>query len=208
MRAKTKRDVTVFLGAVAIIGVVAFVNIQLNRGNLAAEFEAMRTRLEGERSEEGLEFLSWGLIKKTKGSLRSGGQYQEELLEHDQVPVNLMGFMVPQEQFRDVTEFLLLPIPLECYFCSMPPARDVMLIQLAEGETTDIYSTPVIISGNFNIHEGSDVKFFYAITEGHVGAGDPEAGLKKRRLELQHMLPKHEKDPSLLLDPVYNEDSD
>ena len=117
-----------------------------------------------------------------------------------------MGFMVPQEQFRNVDNFMMLPLPIECYFCAMPPDRYIMNVQLKEGEKEDIWREPVLIIGTLNIHRGPDVRFFYSLTDAVLVPADEDASLTRREMELQHMLPQHEPDHSMLLEPVYEED--
>lgn len=205
MKKRTKRDLGILLGVLAVIGVIAFANSQMQRGSLARQMEALRSSLEQERAEQGLDILSWQLMRETRGSMRKGGEFSEELLALDGHLVNVMGFMVPQEQFRNVTNFMMLPLPIECYFCQMPPDRDIMNVELKEGETEDIWKEPVLIIGTLNIHEGPDVRFFYSLTEAVLVPADEDAELTRREMELQHMLPQHEPDPSLLLDPVYED---
>ena len=204
MKRRTKRDFGLFLGVLVVIGFLIFVNTQLSRSSLAQRMDALRQTVEAEHAAEGVELLSWRLIKSTKGSLRGGGRYHEELLPLDGQEVNLIGFQVPNEQFRNVTEFLMLPIPIECYFCQMPPSRDVVLIQLKEGESTAIFAEPVLISGRLKIHEGPGVKFFYSIVDGKMGPG---GDLTVIRQKLQHMLPQHEQDPDDLLEPYQSPSS-
>lgn len=208
MKKRTKRDIGIFLGVIGLIGTVAFVNGQLSRGSLTTQFEDLRESIEERRITEDTNLLRWNHLRKTKGTLRKGGRFGESLYDYHQKHVNIVGFMVPQEQFRDVTEFLLLPIPLECYFCAMPPSRDVLLVQLAKGETAQIYMEPIVVNGIFEIHEGPGQKFFYSLEDARIGAAEDGGDLTKKRLKIQHMLPNHEPDPDLLLDPRRREDTD
>lgn len=203
MRRRTRRDLGVLGGAIVIIGAITFVNMQFMRSSLAQQKNAERQGFEQARlQDDGIMTLSWKLIKATRGSLKKGGVYVPELLEQGGQITYLMGFMVPQEQFRDVTEFLLLPIPIECYFCSMPPARDVILIRMAEGETTQFYDQPVLIKGLWNNFNEPNTKFFYSMEGSYLESAEKGAKLKARRIDLRHMVPEHEQDPSMLLDPV------
>lgn len=206
MKRRTKRDLGVLVGVMFLIGGVVFANTQLRRGNLAEKYEALRVSLESGHLEEGMNLLQWNVVRTTKGTLRGGGKYTEDLREYDAQPVHMIGFMVPLEEFRDVTQFLMLPIPIECYFCSMPPTRDVLFVQLQEGETAQIYSEPVLVLGNFTINQGPDQQFFYTLEDATIKAAEDSGELTRRKLELQHMLPNHERDPDMLLDPVYSDD--
>lgn len=201
MRRRTKRDLGILAGALVIIGAVVFFNSQVQRTALAAEMTQWRLRVEAERRGMGLQLLNWNIIQATKGSLSGGGRFHPDLVAYNGQTVNLIGFMVPGEQFREVTDFLLLPMPIECYFCQIPPARDVFHVRLREGETADIYKEPVLISGILTIHEGPGVKFFYTIEEATLGPGEMGGPLNKRPLKVEHMLPQHERDTEGLLDP-------
>ncbi len=208
VKRRTRRDIGIFFGVLAVIAGVWLVNSQMQRGNLREQMEAWRTRLEQEKAEDGVKLLSWRLMRSTKGTLSKGGTFVEDLKAIDGTVVNLMGFMVPQEQFRDVTEFMLLPLPIECYFCAMPPARDVLFVKLKEGESEGIYREPVLLNGVLALNEGPGVKYFYSLQEASLGPADVEAGLSLSEQKLQHMLPQHEPDPSMLLDPVYDDDAE
>lgn len=205
MKRRTKRDIGIFLGVIVLIGGIAFANAQLRRSGLAEQFEALRQELEQKRMADGTDILRWNIVRTTRGSLRGGGTFSEELLQHDGQEVYMIGFMVPRDQFRDVTEFMMLPIPIECYFCSLPPSRDVLYVVLKEGETAQIYNEPVLIKGTFTVHQGEDVKFFYSLEDATFKAAEDGGELTKRRLKLQHMLPpeEHEKSEDALL-PGYS----
>lgn len=189
---------------IAILAGIVLFNSTVNRSALAAQMEKWRTAVEEERIAEGLNLLDWDLMRGTKGRLRTGGEFREDLINMDQRTVNIIGFMVPLEEFRAVHEFLLLPLPIECYFCEIPPARDVMLVSLKEGETAEIYDEPVLINGVLNIHQGPDQKFFYSITNAGLGPGEEDGNLNPRRLELEHMLggPEHGTPQEELIGPI------
>ena len=72
MRRRTKRDIGILIGVLAVIGAIAFVNSQLQRGSLARQMEQLRASLEQERAEQGLEVLPWSLMRQMKGSMRRG----------------------------------------------------------------------------------------------------------------------------------------
>jgi hypothetical protein len=203
MKQRTKRDLGILVGAIAIIGITAFVNTQLRRGNLAEKYEALREKFETEQAATNSGFLKWEILRETKGKPKKGGKFTEELKEFDGQYVTMYGFQVPEDDFRDVTNFLLLPIPLECYYCSLPPPRDVMLVRMKPGVTTSIFNEPVLLNGIFKVNEGPKQKFFYELTDTTLEELDG-GELTKKRIKLEHMLggPKHPGgEPDNLLDP-------
>jgi hypothetical protein len=160
------------VGVVAILVAVALVNGYMRRGTLKDEMEKVRKTLEGKRQSEGFELLSWDLLRNTKGTRRSGPTFDKALAAKRGTEVNLIGFMVPMYNFRGMTEFLVLPVPIECYFCEAPPMRDVMLVQMAEGDKVDLVKEPVLVSGTLTLNEGPGTKFFYVIKNAKRGAAE------------------------------------
>jgi len=210
MRKRVVRDLIAIVGVALVLGVVVFFNTTLNRTDLAQKMDLLRQKVERERKSLGLELLDWSLLRTTQGRMSSGPTFTEELKSKGDQRVDIVGFMVPLDTFRDINEFMLLPLPIECYFCQIPPMRDVMLVQLKEGQSTSIYKEPVLINGTLKLNEGKGVKFFYEIREASMGPGEPEGSLTPRYIKPQHMVPEHEKDESALLDgydpPVETED--
>lgn len=206
MKRRTKRDLGVLVAVLAVIGGVAFANSQLRRTGLAGEFEALRETLEAARLESGLNLLKWNIVRSTTGNLKAGAKFSEDLEAYDGQEVLIIGFMVPEDTFRDVDHFLLLPIPLECYFCSMPPQRDVLLVKMREGEKTNIYKEPVLIRGTLALQRGERIKFFYSLENATFEAAEDGGALTKKRIQLEHMLApsEHQKKDSDLL-PGYSE---
>ncbi|MBI2424693.1 MAG: DUF3299 domain-containing protein [Candidatus Hydrogenedentes bacterium] len=193
MRRKTKRDLIVFIGILVLIGGVFFFNSNVNRRALASKKDKERRAVESERRKQGMEIMNWDVIRKTKGNLRSGATFDERLLDYDGKRVNIAGFMVPDKKFREVTEFILLPLPIECYFCQRPPLHDVMYIQMEEGKTTNIYEEPVIINGTLVLNKGEGIQSFYHIAGATVGAGETDGVLTRKNIPAEHMAPGHDK---------------
>ncbi len=200
MRRRAKRDIGLLLGSLVIVGVIGFSNGQLNRKSLITEKDNERNRAIALRAESGMEILSWDVIRKTKGSLRKGGRFHPDLEKYDGKEVNLVGYMVQHETFKDVKEFMLLPLPLECYFCEIPPERDVMFVELVDGDTENIYDQPVLVQGDLILNRGPDQQFFYTVDWAVLKSGVKGERLKRRPLNPDHLILKHE--PQELRAPV------
>ncbi len=171
MRRRSIEMVTMVVGMVLVVAGGLFANYFFTKTGLAKHMDKWRRAIEEERRDAGFELMDWGLLRKTKGTMRSGATYAEELKPSDGQIINIIGFMVPLNQFRNVTEFLLLPLPIECYFCQRPPARDVLFVKMAEGERTNLFKEPVLMTGRFVLNPGKKVKYFYRIEDAYLGAG-------------------------------------
>jgi hypothetical protein len=191
MRPRAKRDLSILFGVLGVVAGVFFINYNFQRTNLWERMEALRTTVEQQREAQGTRLLKWALLRQTKGTVRSGPTFDTRLLEYDQKTVNLIGFMVPLEQFRDVTEFILLPVPIECYFCQMPPLRDVVLVHMKPGSTSGLYKEPVMVQGTLMLHQGPNTKFFYTLENAIVEAGKRGGSLTRKTIAPQHMIPQH-----------------
>ncbi|MCX5759524.1 MAG: DUF3299 domain-containing protein, partial [Candidatus Hydrogenedentes bacterium] len=186
MRRRVVRDIGTFIGVIVILGVVVFINGQMQRGTLKDQMEKVRRAAETKQRGSGVDLLSWDTLRKTTGTRRTGPSFDKALVDKRGGSVSLIGFMVPLYDFRDIKEFILLPVPIECYFCQAPPMRDVMLVQMAAGKATDLAKEPVIISGELTLNEGPGTKFFYVIKDATRGAAEKCGKLTKKKITSEH----------------------
>ncbi|MFP6617310.1 MAG: hypothetical protein VCB26_12965, partial [Candidatus Hydrogenedentota bacterium] len=75
MKRRTKRDLTIFFGALIIIIAVAAMNTQVGRLGMREDFEKQLLALESRQLEKGDLILEWKYMRKTKGTLRKGGRF-------------------------------------------------------------------------------------------------------------------------------------
>ena len=197
MRNRVKRDLMLIAGVVVVLAGVVFVNYNFNRGALAAKKDKERRHWEDERQNSGMKILKWHHMRATTGNLRKGPVFTDELKKWNNKQVNIIGFMVPENEFRDMKEFMLLPLPIECYFCSRPPMHDVMMIQMEEGTTTMPYLQPVLINGVLRLHEGAGQKYFYSIDHAALAPAEEGARLERHYIDPKHMVPQHTKEEEL-----------
>jgi len=200
MKPRAKRDLTALAGVVVVLVILVLTNSAFQRADLREQATRQRNSVEQKRAKQGVDLLKWPLVRETVGTLSSGPTFHEKLKAKGGQHVDIVGFMVPLEQFRNMTEFLLLPVPIECYFCRMPPARDVILVQMAKGESVGLYEEPVLINGTLKLNEGEDVKFFYELNNAKLGAGERQRNLTPNSVAPEHMVPKHDEQQEQLLE--------
>lgn len=201
MRKRSIRELGTIFVIVIILGAVVVFNGYMRRGTLTEYFEKARRAAEAAQAGMGVPLLEWKLLRETTGTMKSGPKFDEGLLAIRDGEVNIIGFMVPLQEFRQVKEFLLLPLPVQCYFCEAPPMRDVMLVQMAEGEKTDIVNEPVIVSGLLTLNEGAGTKFFYVLKEASREAAEKGGKLTKKNLRpeaIDHMKNQNAAPPQLM----------
>lgn len=197
MRYRAKRDLTAIGGVVVVIAALFVLNYTFDLGLQVEKYDKIRKAAESEREKEGMDLLKWRYMRDTEGNLRSGPTFTDELKKFNNTQVNLVGFMVPEYEFRDVKEFILLPLPIECYFCKRPPVHDVMMIQMEEKTTTKIFEGPILVNGVLRLHEGPKQKYFYTIEHAALESAEKGGALKTRYINPDHMLPQHTQDVTL-----------
>lgn len=194
MRYRAKRDLIAIGGVVVVIAALFVLNYTFDLGAKVEKYDKIRRTAESDREKEGMDLLKWRYMRDTDGNLRSGPTFTDELKAWDNKQVNLIGFMVPENEFRDVKDFLMLPLPIECYFCKRPPVHDVMAIQMEENTTTKIWDGPILVNGVLRLHEGPNQKYFYSIDHAALEPAERGASLKTRYIKPEHMLPQHTKE--------------
>jgi hypothetical protein len=191
MRRKAKRDLMALAGVAVVLVAVVFANLTFQRQGLWEHYENLRLEAEKERKSKGYNLLDWELLQMTTGSVRKGATYNEVLLAKDSDPINLMGYMQPLNEFRNMSEFMMLPVPIECYFCKRPPMRDMVLIHLEEGQTAQLVKDPMLVNGTLTLNKEPGSKFFYTVDDANIGPGKEGSTPERRDIPTEHMQPKH-----------------
>lgn len=186
MRRRVVRDIGTISGVVVILAAIVLVNGYMRRGTLAEQMVKARLSVEQAEATKGNSPLPWKVIQQTKGTRKTGPTFAPELLENKDKRVKLAGFMTPLYEFRNVKEFLFLPMPIECYFCATPPMRDVVLVQTADDVKLDIIDGPVVMDGVLTLNEGPGTKFFYVLKDAGKGIA-PDLKHKVKKMTQSHI---------------------
>lgn len=163
MRRKAKRDLLTLTGVIVVLAGIVLINGYSRRDALRERYEQMRAAFEEKHRGDGVEIVDWDELRKVTGKRSTGAGFPESLKKKDGRLVNICGFMSPIDQFKNVTEFMLMPVPMTCYFCEAPPMRDIIEVKLAK--PANMVNEPVLIGGRLRLHEGPKQMFFYTIEE-------------------------------------------
>ncbi len=185
MKRRAKRDLLTLAGVVVILAGVVGANTYMRLEGLKEQYRAVRIALEEKYRGQGYYVINWDDMRETKGSRRSGAKFGEVLTEKDGRAVNLCGFMMPIDTFRNVTNFMLLPVPYTCYFCESPPMRDIVEVNL--GKEGDLVEEPIIVGGRLALHPEPGPVFFYTINEGRWNQAVKEEDLHQQQISEDHV---------------------
>ena len=163
MRRRARRDLITLVGVVFIALGIVVTNAYMRLDTLKEAAVKVRKQYEAKYRKEGHTLIDWDDMHKTKGSLKTGARFSEEILQLDNGLINIVGFMSPIDQFSNVTEFMLLPMPTTCYFCDSPPARDVIEVKLQK--PSKMVDEPVIIGGRLKLNAEPKPLFFTSIVD-------------------------------------------
>ncbi len=90
--------------------------------------------------------------------------FPEWLRELHGKQVRIRGYMRPGFEMEDITEFLFVRDNGECCYGPLPKIYDMIAVQLADGESTDlIEGTPFDVEGIFRIEPHADEVALYAL---------------------------------------------
>ena len=171
MRTTTKRKLAILGLIAAIVAAIVSVNSFSERRKNRVESVDWRRIVETRRLEQGADLLSWEVVRKTIGTMRTGPAFDTEFAALESRTVIVVGFMEPLYKINDAPELLLLPMPVRCYFLGMPPVTETIFVQLAAGELTTVTHEPVVIRGTLKLNRGPGTKFFYVMKNARWGFG-------------------------------------
>ncbi|MBN2308573.1 MAG: DUF3299 domain-containing protein [Candidatus Hydrogenedentes bacterium] len=186
MRRRAVRDLVTLLGVVLILAGVVAANVYMRLDSLKELARKARIQMEKQRKAEGVKLLEWETLRTTKGTFRSGPRFKPPMEGVDNHACNIVGFMAPIDQFRKVSHFMLLPMPITCYFCESPPLREVIEVQLREGVTADMVNEPVLIGGLMRLNRDKGAPFFYTLSEAKWGEAVTDEEFTEKQTPEEH----------------------
>ena len=188
MRRRVVRELGTIGGIALILAAVFLTTGFFRRSEKWEKFEFIRKTAEAAQKKEGVSLLSWDVLQDTKGTFRSGATFLDELKVLDGQQVHIIGYQVPNEEFRAMHEYMLLPVPIECYFCQSPPMRDVVYVKMREGTTANLVNEPILINGILRLHEAPKSSFFYVIEDAAWGKAEESQRLTTREVPVEHRM--------------------
>ncbi len=173
MRNRFKKVVSIIVGAVVFLLIIAGMNYEMTRRRHVATFLTGRRALEKSYLEAGMTLIPWDKLNKTEGSREQGVlKYPDKLAEFEGERVYMVGFEVPLT--AELNEILLLALPQNCYLGSSPPISHVVEVNMAPGPKHEYTADQgLLVNGILTLHRERGSGFFYSLEEAKTGKENP-----------------------------------
>jgi hypothetical protein len=76
-----------------------------------------------------------------------------EILAYEGQPVEMLGYMVPLTQSKEITQFVLMPYLFGCCFGGKPAPNHMVLVQMVGGTSAQFVRKTIYARGTFHCGE-------------------------------------------------------
>ncbi len=67
--------------------------------------------------------------------------------------IEMIGFMMPLTEVKDITEFLLVPSLWGCCYGQPPAVNHIVVVKMPKGQTARVFNDVIRVRGRFNVGE-------------------------------------------------------
>ncbi len=98
--------------------------------------------------------LTYNDLRKYRFSRRSRSAIPPQLQAMNGKLVSIAGYMIPLNDAKDITEFMLIQYPFfGCCYSIPPEPNETVLVYLAKGKSLDYIEKPIRVTGRFLIND-------------------------------------------------------
>jgi hypothetical protein len=123
-------------------------------------------------NKDAVNTLLWPILAETEIDSRFRATFPKHLQELDGLRVSLIGFIQPISDDLDLSSFLLVEYPTGCWYCEMPEATGLVLVELADGATAAYSRNIVKITGELRLNTTDPEGFLFSIRDARVTGAD------------------------------------
>ena len=114
---------------------------------------------------KGVNVLPWTVVTETVVDRKFHPSFPKYLKELDGKQVQLTGYMQPLGEQDEGSAFLLIEYPVGCWYCEMPEATGIVLVELADGKTREATRSKLHITGRLTLNSTDPEDFLYTIKD-------------------------------------------
>lgn len=115
--------------------------------------------------------LDWDLLANVRIEGRSR-RLPANLEALDGKTVRLTGFMCPENEMGEMHSFLLLEVPVGCFYCQTIPPAGIVLVELESGRRAPLAFEPVQVTGIWHVNRDDPEDYLYRIEEARLASID------------------------------------
>ncbi len=90
---------------------------------------------------------SWTYIEKQRTPI------PDSIRKLDGQTVEMTGYMMPLSEVKNITQFVLVPFLWGCCYGQPPAVNHIMVVNMPEGQTSNVYNDQVRVRGTFHVGE-------------------------------------------------------
>jgi hypothetical protein len=123
-------------------------------------------------SDKSVNPLPWAVINETTIDKKYRPTFPKYLGELDGKQVELIGFMQPLTDEREMSAFLLIEYPVGCWYCEMPEVTGIILVELPPNKTKTYTRSLVKVTGRLALNSTDPENFLYTLSKAQVSEPD------------------------------------
>ncbi len=77
--------------------------------------------------------------------------------------VEMVGFMMPLTEVKDITEFLLVPSLWGCCYGQPPAVNHIVVVKMPKGQTAKFFNDAIRVRGRFNVGETKEGRYLVSL---------------------------------------------
>ena len=81
----------------------------------------------------------------------------------DKKDVEMVGFMMPLTEVKDITEFLLVPSLWGCCYGQPPAVNHIVVVRMPKGQTAKFFNDVIRVRGRFNVGETKEGRYLVSL---------------------------------------------
>lgn len=118
---------------------------------------------------DGMNQLPWPLLAETAFERPFRVTFHDHLRKLDGKRVTLTGFIQPTGDGLEQFNVLLLEFPVGCWYCELPEATGIVLVEAAVNKPIKITRELIQVQGRLKLNSTDPEEYLYTITDARVG---------------------------------------
>ena len=122
---------------------------------------------------DGINALVWVAVGETELGAKGRPTFLKYIEDLDGKRISVTGFITPgAARGEELTSFLFTENPIGCWFCETPGPTQLLIVELAAGQTAEPTRHVVKITGTLKLNRTDPEQFPFTVVEAKVSQAD------------------------------------